>query len=198
MKQGLEKFVKDHREDFDDATPPAHVWRAIDKEMNAPAKPKAVVISMKVVRWAAAAAIIIIAGTVLWLQPFSNQPNKTPSIAGTNNDSTPATAPALPNEYAQQVYHFTQLIELKNAELKKIEKEEPELYKEFAADITRLDSSYQALQTQLPGNPNQDVLIQAMIANLQVQIDVLNKQLSIIQRIKQQKNGNNEKIYKTI
>ena len=198
MKQGLEKFVKDHREDFDDATPPAHIWRAIDKEMNAPAKPKAVVISMKVVRWAAAAAIIIIAGTVLWLQPFSNQPNKTPSIAGTNNDSTTATAPALPNEYAQQVYHFTQLIELKNAELKKIEKEEPELYKEFAADITRLDSSYQALQTQLPGNPNQDVLIQAMIANLQVQIDVLNKQLSIIQRIKQQKNGNNEKIYKTI
>jgi hypothetical protein len=196
MKQGLEKFVNDHRADFDDATPPAHIWRAIDKEMNAAPKTKSVVISIKWLRWTAAAAIIIIVGTVLWLQPFSNQPKQPQSIAGNNNDST--QAPALPNEYAQQVYHFTQLIELKNAELKKIEKDQPELYKEFAADITRLDSSYQALQTQLPGNPNQEVLIQAMIENLQVQIDVLNKQLSIIQRIKQQKNGNDEKIYKTI
>lgn len=196
MKQGLEKFVNDHRADFDDATPSAHIWRAIDKEMNAAPKTKSVVISIKWLRWSAAAAIIIIVGTVLWLQPFSNQPKQPQSIAGNNNDST--QAPALPNEYAQQVYHFTQLIELKNAELKKIEKDQPELYKEFAADITRLDSSYQALQTQLPGNPNQEVLIQAMIENLQVQIDVLNKQLSIIQRIKQQKNGNDEKIYKTI
>jgi hypothetical protein len=45
------------------------------------------------------------------------------------------------------------------------------------------------LKDQLPKNPNQEELLKAMIQNLQWQIDLLNQQLNIIQKIKEAKNG---------
>jgi len=41
----------------------------------------------------------------------------------------------------------------------------------------------------LPVNPNKEELLQAMIYNLQLQIDLLNQQLNIIQKIKQAKSA---------
>ena len=67
----------------------------------------------------------------------------------------------------------------------------PELYQEFASDLNRLEKSYRSLKADFPKNPNQEVLIQAMIQNLQLQINLLNEQLRVIQRIKQQINETN-------
>lgn len=86
--------------------------------------------------------------------------------------------------YAKEVYHFTQLIELKQSELKQIEKDNPVLYKQFLGDINKLDSSYNSLKQQLPANPNREQLLEAMISNLQLQMDLLNQQLQIIQQIR--------------
>ena len=61
-----------------------------------------------------------------------------------------------------------------------------------------LDSSYHSLQEQIPGNPNRETLIQAMIQNLQLQIELLNKQLIITEQIKQQKTKNHASSYKTL
>jgi hypothetical protein len=75
---------------------------------------------------------------------------------------------------------------------------DPVLYNQFIKDITRLDSSYNALQTQLPENPNREQLLEAMIQNLRLQTDLLNEQLLIIQKIKQSKNKINETNSKSI
>jgi hypothetical protein len=72
------------------------------------------------------------------------------------------------------------------------------LYEQFADDIKILDSSYHSLQQQVPGNPNKETLIQAMIQNLQLQIDLLNKQLIITEQIKQKKSKNHASNYKTL
>jgi hypothetical protein len=84
-----------------------------------------------------------------------------------------------------------EIIQAKQAELKKLTKEQPYLYKEFAADLNSLESSYGVLKKQLKQTPNTDVIIKAMMQNLQLQAELLGRQLNIINNIK--KSNNNEK-----
>jgi hypothetical protein len=83
------------------------------------------------------------------------------------------------------------IIQAKQAELKALTKEQPYLYKEFAADLNSLESSYGVLKKQLKQTPNTDVIIKAMMQNLQLQAELLGRQLNIINNIK--KSNKNEK-----
>jgi hypothetical protein len=98
----------------------------------------------------------------------------------------------------KEMYYYTKLIELKHEELKTLEKDEPLLYKQFSGDVQRLDSVYHSLKTQLPTNSNREQVIEAMISNLQLQIDLLNKQLDIIKKIKHIKKTEYEKAFKSV
>lgn len=101
-------------------------------------------------------------------------------------------------DYKEEMYHYARLVEIKHNELKALQKDEPLLYKKFSGDVNRLDSVYQALKTQLPENPNQEQLIEAMISNLQLQVGLLNKQLHIIKQIKHSKKAAYEKAYRSV
>jgi hypothetical protein len=79
--------------------------------------------------------------------------------------------------------HFAKLIAYKGNEIKKLAKNDPEVYKNFAEDIDELNETYKQLNKQLPKTNNKSALINAMIYNLQVQIDLLNKQLIILNKI---------------
>jgi hypothetical protein len=94
--------------------------------------------------------------------------------------------------YAKQIYHFREIIDLQQTELRQVEKEQPELYHQFAGDLHKLDSAYSVLKINLAENPNREMLLEAMIQNLQLQSDLLNQQLIIIKEIKQ-KSKNHEK-----
>ena len=73
-------------------------------------------------------------------------------------------------------------------ELKAIEKQDPELYHQFDTELRVLNQNYQNLKQELPKNPNQEELLKAMIQNVSMQIELLNQQLEIIQKIKEAKN----------
>jgi ribosomal protein S6 len=90
-------------------------------------------------------------------------------------------------QYAKLVSQFTEVIETKQTELRKIEKDDPALYQQFSGDIHKLDSAYHVLRGTLNANPNTEQLLQAMISNLQLQIDLLNQQLTVIKKIKEPK-----------
>ncbi|MDP9041096.1 MAG: hypothetical protein M3N30_03880 [Bacteroidota bacterium] len=108
------------------------------------------------------------------------------------------TAKAATNGNEKEMYYYAKLIELKHDELKALEKDEPLLYKQFSADVQKLDSVYHLLKTQLPNNSNRELVIEAMISNLQLQIGLLNKQLDIIKQIKHSKKSAYEKAYKSV
>lgn len=190
MKKKIEDFINDNRDAFDNHEPREQVWEAIKKQLPLEKKNKAVATRMLWIKWSAvAAALIIITSSIFYFSHISQKQNN--AIAAVTGDND------VPEEYAEEVYHFTKLIELKHKQLKKIEKEQPELYRQFAGDISKLDSNYQALRNELPGHPNQEVLLQTMIENLKWQIDLLNQQLNIIQKINKSKKSINEKISKS-
>ncbi len=85
--------------------------------------------------------------------------------------------------FAQTRKHFATLITYKEKEIKNMSKADTNVYKSFAADMEGLNKSYQQLSRQLPTTNSKSALINAMIYNLQIQIDLLNKQLIILNKI---------------
>jgi hypothetical protein len=185
MGTRLEQFMQDHRDEFDTEEPGEQVWKKLQQQLEPPKKQSPVIL-MRIFKWSAAAGILILAG----LGVYSLIINKPAPPTGTVQTTTPAVQEdkilkAINPGYAEEVYHFTKLIELKQHELKKIEKDHPRLYKKFVTDITRLDSSYNSLRRELPANPNREQLLEAMIENLRLQTEILNQQLNIIKQIKE-------------
>jgi len=183
MKDKLERFVRDNREDFDAFEPRTDLWKDLEKGLGHKSRPLWLGLprSSRAV-WQIAASIALVIGLGGGFRYFSRQYGAT----------TPTDVVAANPTYARTVTQYTQLIDDKRAELKTLTESNPALYNEFAADLNQLERSYQNLKQELPKTPNQEVLIQAMVQNLQTQIDLLNQQLVIIQRIKQQGNESNK------
>ncbi|QJD78238.1 hypothetical protein [Spirosoma rhododendri] len=209
-KDNLERFVRDNREAFDDREPPADLWQRIntglggstdaglptDSTPTAPTEPEQAGMSPAMpftqihrntrtlgqwfTNWQAAAAVVVLllAGSAYFL-------NHRYGVA-----SHPEVAVAAGPTYAKEVAQYTRLIDTKRMELRQMTESNPALYEEFATDLNRLERSYKSLKADLPKNPNQELLIQAMIQNLQIQINLLNEQLRVIQRINQQTHEN--------
>jgi len=112
-----------------------------------------------------------------------------------NKDDKKSTE--LENSMDEEMYHYAKLVEIKHKQLKTIEKDEPLLYRQFASDVQKLDSVYHDLQGQLPKNPNREQLLEAMLQNLQLQMQLLNHQLDIIKQINHSKKTEYEKAFKT-
>jgi hypothetical protein len=87
--------------------------------------------------------------------------------------------------YAKQISQYQELIGMQQTELREVSNTDPALYLRFAGDISHLDSAYRLLRATLANNPNTELLLEAMIQNLQLQTDLLNRQLIIIKEIKQ-------------
>ena len=67
MSTRLDDFIRNNREDFDDEVPSAQVWNQIDQRLSGNNK-KAKVVSFRVSRIAAAAAVLLLltAGALYW------------------------------------------------------------------------------------------------------------------------------------
>lgn len=116
------------------------------------------------------------------------------NIRPKENEKKPETPD---NSIDEEMYHYARLVEIKHNQLKTIEKDEPLLYRQFASDVNKLDSVYHNLQSQLPKNPNREQLLEAMLQNLQLQMQLLNHQLDIIKQINHSKKTEYEKAFKT-
>jgi hypothetical protein len=231
MSKHLEDFVKNNREDFDNYEPGPVVWHNIQQQLKKPAGKQGILISMKTLRWSAAAAVIILLGAGVWYYMQHNAPTKQENMAqevkknpAASNDlpevaklepakETPVLpAQVQPNKIIndtpladnadadrnEEMIHYTRLVELKQKQISRIQKEEPLLYRQFAGDFNRLDSTFHILKKELPVNPNREQILEAMIQNLQYQEALLNQQLNIIKKIKHSKKEAYEKAYRSI
>ena len=179
-KDRLERFVRDNREDFDTLEPGDALWGRIagqlgqepevpSKKVSAPRRWGTLYFD-----WRIAAGLVLALG-ISYLAYLNKE------FGVTRDPQVALTVPA----YAREFTQYNQAIDEKRNELIRLTSDNPELYKEFATDLDRLEKSYKNLRSELPKAPNQETLIQAMIQNLQWQIDLLNQQLTILQRIKQ-------------
>lgn len=183
----LEQFIQNNREAFDNCEAPAGLWDKIDKSLGEEimhnSEPDEVVFKFKkssiskLKMWAMAASLVLLIG---YVSEF---------YLNNKSDSTEQIIADVAPQYGDKMVQYTSLIESKREEIKQIETHDPVMYKEFATEIEKLNQDYQNLQTELSQTPNQEDLVKAMVQNLQVQLDILNRQLKIIEKVKEyQKN----------
>ncbi|HEY4324613.1 MAG TPA: hypothetical protein VGN20_11525 [Mucilaginibacter sp.] len=178
MSKRLEEFIKMNREEFDELEPSADLWSRIEKhlpdEIPVVKKREAKMFSLGFVLRVAASVIVVMGVSfVFYLR---------------NTKKTGIDFASINPVYAEQKIQYTSLIETKRTELKSIEKSDPQLYKEFSEQIAQMDSTYKQMNTELATSPNQERVLRAMIHNLKIQADVLNKQLGVIEQMNKMKN----------
>ncbi|WP_426669926.1 hypothetical protein ACPPVU_01530 [Mucilaginibacter sp. McL0603] len=177
MSKRLEDFIKMNKEEFDDLEPSADLWSKIEKHLPAEGsainKREAKTFSLSFVL-RVAASIVVIMGISFAIY-LHNERNDRVNYAAINP------------VYAKQRIQYTSMVQSKRKELKSISKSDPELYKEFSAEIAQMDSTYKRLNRDLVNSPNQERVLRAMIRNLQIQTEVLNQQLEVIEQLKQTK-----------
>jgi hypothetical protein len=212
MKKNLERFIRDNREAFDADEPPMDLWARIEPGITLPEPATGADLLADQVKlgfidqsatepirrplnghsfrggqrgwqfnwWVAASVAVLLLTGGFWFLNHQYGVTEQPEVM--------AVSPT----YAKEFVQYARLVDAKQAELKAMTASNPALYKAFASDLDRLERSYQTLKADLPENPNQETLVQAMIQNLQLQINLLNEQLRVIQRMKAQNNNTNE------
>ena len=168
LEDRIERFVRQNRGQFDDQEPDAKLWDGMSTNINTPRKS----ITRSLVWWRAAAVIFF----VLTLGLLFN--NYVPSTGISINEDTQFAQTEM--YYSEQIKDKEQLIQVYLADY-------PTLNAEFTSDLEQLDDNYLLLKEEYKTN-NSEIILDALIINLQSRIDLLNKQLSIIRSINEQNN----------
>jgi hypothetical protein len=99
---------------------------------------------------AVAATLFLAFAGILSYQLYQSSVKPEAIILGQQKNGVPQQGDSLVNQidpqYGKLVAQFTTVIETKQEQLKKLEKDDPELYKKFAGDILKLDSAYHSLR----------------------------------------------------
>ena len=198
MSSDLEKFIRKNRGDFNDANPSDKVWKNVERSL--PVKKEAKRFTIRdIYKYSAAAAIFFIALTSAYFLFIRKTPGNDPEKTSTVKTRTEENSSRLDNfnsisiEYAAEFKQAEQAVEVRQKELRTAIANDPELYRTFQQDLNTLDSSYRLLREQASQSMNGDVIIKAMIQNLQLQSELLGRQLMIIREFKTTKTSTNEK-----
>jgi len=185
MSKQLEDFIKANREEFDDLEPTTDLWSRIESKLPAQfeetrkIEKKTFTLGF-VMRVAASVIVVMSISFVLYLR--NEKGNSSVNLAAINP------------QYAEQQVRYSSMISTKRTELKTLTKGDPQLYAEFNAEITKMDSTYKKLSKDISTSPNQEEVLKAMIHNLQIQSEILNQQLMVIEQFNQMKKAEGNEI----
>jgi len=196
MNKKLKDFIEENRRAFDDELPSTDAWYRVERTIRSN-KPRRILSIKAAYIWSAAAAVLfIIAAGAFWLVTNKHDagPHSLKVAAPVENNTGNGTdISAIAPEYAVEAKKIYKAIEEQQEQLKIISEKQPELYSQFSQDLAALDSSYRVLKVQAVQTPSREVIIKAMLQNLQLQAELLSKQLLIIHELNKNKKDNDEK-----
>jgi len=170
----LEDIINQNREVFDTEVPSEMVWHSLHSKL----QKKQNRFSWK--PYVAAASVMLFI-SFTWLIANHKLNNKEEYYS---ND--------IPQEVKEAQVQFTSLIELKRNELNQYKSTNPTLVKDFEHQLLELQKNYTQLIPQLRDENKKEIILQAVIDNLQMQVEVLNQQIEIISQLKQHQNESDE------
>lgn len=186
MKKDLKTYIRENKAAFDDATPPLDLWQRIAGGLDE--QPRLHVEkrggrTVWVARILKVAAIALLIGTMGILLYFYGRNDTYVEYSRINPDLAAE----------QQVY--AQLVMQKKDSIEYIAVSDPKLYAEFSKVLDQIEANYDMLKQEFSQSPNKELTLEAMIRNLQAQIEILSQQLEILNYINDSKSQNrNEQI----
>ena len=156
MKDQLEDFIRDNRPAFDNKEPSGRVWKGIEKAI-LPSQS----IWNSVTVWRAAAVIFMALSVYLMV------PKETQSITKTEDRVLTDDFKDVESFYVSEISNKVSLIDRFDGN---------EGLNGFTQNFQQLDAMYMVLKEEMKNRPSEQVK-EALVLNLLIQIDLLNKQL---------------------
>lgn len=175
MNNKLEGFVRDNKKAFEVKGPSDALWNKIEAELD---KKKPAKKTFGLYQWMSVAAMLVLTVGVYFGYQYKKM-NTEIMVADINP------------KMGKNEVRFTSLIEEKRDSLQTLAGADPELYKQFTADLSKLDKDYQELKKQLQTSPNKSLVGKAMMKNLEIQLQMISQQLYIINQVNQYKKEEN-------
>lgn len=176
MKDKLEKFIDENRDEFDYYLPSAGVWEKSGKKFST-RKIYLTVLSR------VAVVILIFAGSYLFHDFVDSRRSGKLSNSELRNiyEQIP--------ELKEAENYYANLVSRKLNEIKPFYISNPEMKNLVQYDLAELDSIYNQLKTDLKDNVANDQVIEAMIQNYRLKLQILE---DILKDLKQEKTKENE------
>ncbi len=160
MGDGLEEFVKQNRREFDSEIPVEGVWTAIHYRNKQRGKWGGI--------WKVAAALFLLSTTYL--------------IVEKKLSKSEASLVSLSAEFQEVEAYYNLQIAKRKKEVK--QHGVSHLSGDFLVEIERLDQMYASLKQTYNSQNSSELITEMMIKNLQLRIEILNRQVSILNDLK--------------
>jgi len=169
MGDQLEKFLMDNRETFDSEVPSEKVWNQIDQKLASKRNMWPTVWKVAAMLFMATTILLIIDRPVIEEETF-----------------------VMTEEFNQAEDYYISMINEKRVIIE--ETLTPEQQEQFLAEIDQLDTMYDELKKTYQTNSSNERVMDAMISNLQLRLEIMNRQLELLESIKNQNDENDTSI----
>lgn len=161
----LEKFILDHRNDFDDLEPNPAIWNKIQKK-----EPKKIDLNWTKILVRVAAVAVIFVSSFIFIDYLVN---KTENAVLVETD--------MPDEIDKEVYqnlmeaefYYSSMIEQRKEEFYKLAGNNSPLRNEINIELTELDNVFRELKEDLQDNADNEEVVVAMIQNYRLKLEIL-------------------------
>ena len=170
MKDRLKDFINEHRAEFDDREPPAHVWDKIRDGISGKRRYLFTAVSI----WRAAAILFFGMSVYLFTTNQYNDKREVSKLQGEFKD--------LESFYGDQIAQKVAFID-------KLETGYED--DRYTQDVQKLDAMYQVLREEMKASPSEKVK-DALILNMLIRIDLLNQQIKKLEDV-QKSEGEEDK-----
>jgi hypothetical protein len=177
----LEKYILDHRSQFDDQEPDPALWEKIDTR-----KAPVIRINWKGFAWKAAAVVAIFVSSYFFHDYMASRNLSSRSLMGKKSE---INSPIV-RELIEAEAYYTSQINMRKEEVFRLTASDPEVRREINDEMVDLDRVYTELKEDLKDNADNEEVIEAMIQNYRLKLDILEEMLV---RLKQSKESQNEK-----
>lgn len=175
----LEKYILDHREQFDDLEPDPAIWDKIDTR-----KAPVVKINWKGIAWKVAAAVIIFIGSYFFHDYMTSRYQGEANFLG---KKVRDTSPIVKELFEAEAYYTSQ-INIKKEEVFRLTASNPEVRQEVDNEMVDLDRVFKELKDDLKDDADNQEVIEAMIQNYRLKLDILEEMLNQLQQYNKSQN----------
>lgn len=161
----LEKFVLDHKNDFDDLEPNPAIWNKIQKN-----EPKKIELNWTKILVRVAAVAVIFVSSFIFIDYMV-----------TKSGSPVLVEADMPNEADKQVYqnlmeaefYYSSMIDQRTEEFYQLAGNNSPLRNEINIELTELDNVFRELKEDLQDNADNEEVVVAMIQNYRLKLEIL-------------------------
>jgi hypothetical protein len=176
----LEKYILDHREQFDDQEPDPALWEKVNTR-----KAPVIRINWKDIAWKAAAVVVIFVASYYFHDYMASRKQFS---GGRISKNAELNSPIV-KELIEAEAYYTSQINMRKEEVFRLTASNPEVRHEIDDEMIDLDRAYKELKEDLKDNADNEEVIEAMIQNYRIKLDILEEML---RRLKHSNESQNE------